>query len=83
MEIWDVSVGIHGLIDPEIVVGFLVGINSLHKSVQISLGAPLGVLYISPIIKRPGNVAAQSHLSSANVENAWGYNPNAPHNLTL
>jgi len=41
MEIRDVSVGICGLIDPEIVVGFLVGINSLLKSVQISRGSHL------------------------------------------
>jgi len=41
MEIRDVSVGNHGLIDPEIVVGFLVGINSLLNSVQICCGPHL------------------------------------------
>jgi len=41
MEFRDVSVGIRGLIDPEIVDGFLVGINSLLKCVQICRGPHL------------------------------------------
>jgi hypothetical protein len=38
IEIRNFSVGIHGLIDPEIVVRFLVGINSLLKSDQVCCG---------------------------------------------